>query len=210
MSLGRIVAALPVRDFATGKQRLAGQLTAAQRGAVVQTLLAHVVATLRAADVVAALAVTSSDPAVLDWARAHAVHALAAPPGLNPALDHAAHWAAAHEADALLVVLPDLPLLTVAAVRQLVALGQPHSVVLAPARDNGTNALLVAPPLALRWRFGHESAAMHRQQAVAAGLALHLCNDPAWAHDLDTPADLAALPLEHPLWRAIGRDGALS
>ena len=70
--------------------------------------------------------------------------------------------------------------------------------MIAPDRAaRGTNALLVAPPLALGPGFGEESFARHRRLAERADLTLAIVERPGLALDLDTPADVALLLADH-------------
>ena len=97
---------------------------------------------------------------------------------------------AASDIDALLVVPADVPLL---APRELDALAAPINapgVRIAPARDGGTNGLLLAPPALIATRFGPDSAARHRLAAAAAGAGVEQLNVPGLAFDIDTPQDL--------------------
>ena len=111
------------------------------------------------------------------------------------------HFADIRQASALLIVLGDLPLLTPADVAEMVALAAPRTVVLAPDRHGtGSNALLLAPPGLLPFRFGPHSAARHAAAATRRGLALRRYVATGTAFDIDTPADLAAwLPSDVPL-----------
>ncbi len=63
-------------------------------------------------------------------------------------------------------------------------------VVLVPDRHgSGTNALLLAPPNAIDFRFGEGSRAAHAAAAEAAG-ATYVELDGPLSFDLDTPEDL--------------------
>ncbi len=195
------VAVLPVRAWRGGKQRLAPHLSAAQREALIAALLTHVVECLAQLPAVAACAVVSGDPAVRDWAAARRLVALAeALPGLNPAVEQGRRWALDQGAARLLVVLPDLPLL--AATELALLLADPAPLVLAPDRaGRGTNALALRLGPLLPFVFGADSLAHFQTAAAQLALPAALCHQPGLAYDLDTAADLAALPASHPLWQ---------
>lgn len=195
-----IVAVLPIRSLHDGKQRLANVLAPEQRGSLVRQLAQGVIAALRHSHVIEACVVVSGDNAVLEWAAQQGSATLyEATQGLNPALEAARQWASVHRADGLLIILPDLPLLTAADVLQLVALSTPRSIILAPDRHGtGTNALLLRPMDLLPFRFGVNSLQQHQLLARSVGVDLILCSLPGFAFDLDTPADLAALGRSHP------------
>jgi 2-phospho-L-lactate guanylyltransferase len=189
-----MVALVPVKAFAEAKSRLAPELSAARRAELAARLLAHVLDAILASDAVDVCGVVSPDPVVLAQARAWGAVPLAqGRPGLNPGLEAGRAWAVGRGAQALLIVLGDLPLLTPADVAGLVAEAAPRTVVLAPDRHEvGTNALLIAPPDLVPFRFGPDSAARHAAEAARQGLALRHYRSSGTAFDIDTPADLAA------------------
>ena len=203
----RLVAVVPLQALAGAKSRLAAALAPAERAALTLRLL-HGVLDALAAPAVAERLVVSPDPRALAEARAAGAATLrqrlpTRGDALNDALAEARDWAAARGADALLVVLGDLPLLTAADVAALVALAGRDApvVVLAPDRhERGTNALLLRPPDAIPFAFGPDSLARHLAAATARGLPVRLYRAPGTALDLDTPEDLAALPA-----RVVGR-----
>ena len=99
-------------------------------------------------------------------------------------------------ADALLVVLGDLPYLTASDVASIVRLlpVDATGAVLAPDRhERGTNALLLRPPDALPFAFGRDSFQRHVARAVALGVRTVWYTSEGTRRDVDTPDDLAAL-----------------
>jgi 2-phospho-L-lactate guanylyltransferase len=115
---------------------------------------------------------------------------------LNAAIRQAQAVAAAASADALLVVPGDLPTVSSLDIAALLdASGADASAVtIAPDRiDEGTNALLLAPPTAIAPSFGVGSFARHAELARQAGLAQAVVRRPGLTLDLDTPADVALL-----------------
>jgi 2-phospho-L-lactate guanylyltransferase len=79
-------------------------------------------------------------------------------------------------------------------VAALVEAGGAGTAVIGRAHDGGTNALWVCPATALVPAFGAAgSAAVHAARARDHGLAAVLLDRPGIAHDVDTPADLAAV-----------------
>ena len=85
----------------------------------------------------------------------------------------------------------DLPFLTPQDVSQLIAPdGAGPRVAIAPdRRDEGTNALYVAPPGLLKYAFGAHSFAKHLELAQAAGATVRICRLPDVALDVDGPED---------------------
>ncbi|HEV2235449.1 MAG TPA: NTP transferase domain-containing protein, partial [Ktedonobacterales bacterium] len=168
-------------------------------------LLGRVAGALTSSGAVCATAVVSPDAAVLAWARQAGLVALPQQAGeLNDAVALGAGWARRLGADALLVTLGDLPFLTGGEVRALAARGAdlarhpspgaPGSAVLAPDRaGTGTNALYVAPPVALPFVFGAASRERFTALAAQAGVSLDTFTSPGTAFDVDGADDLTLL-----------------
>jgi 2-phospho-L-lactate guanylyltransferase len=98
-------------------------------------------------------------------------------------------------ADAFLTIPGDVPCVTAAEIRALVAaLAAPPAVVFAPSRSGlGTNGALLAPPAAMPLTFGEPSIDSHLGAARALGLEPGVVRLPGLALDVDAPADLAPL-----------------
>ena len=162
-------------------------------------MLHDVVRALRAAPDISGVTVLSRDAAAAREAARLGAAFLQEPPG-NGDLNAAVRLAqqARADADALLVVPGDLPLISAADIIALTgALTRAPSVVIAPSRDGGTNGLLLRPPGVMAPAYGPDSAARHQAAARAAGAAVAVVETARWALDIDTPEDLArarALP----------------
>ncbi len=205
-----LAAIMPLRDLASGKSRLRPILPDAWRQALLIALARRVLDALVESGVATRVALIAPDPAIMarvsENRTVETLHQC--DQGLNAALDVATQWAQSHAAEALLVLPADLPRITPAAIRMLVA-GIPPAPAVCLASDqigDGTNALLVAPPGSMPWCFGAASFARHSTEARQRGLALATCDLPEFACDLDTPADLRDLALHWSgavdLWRA--------
>jgi 2-phospho-L-lactate guanylyltransferase len=138
----------------------------------------------------------TEDERVADAARRAGARAFVlAEEGLNPSLEAAAASLAREGAQALLVVLGDVPGITAEDVRALTealeALGR-RGVVLAPAHDGGTAALLRMPHDVIPAAFGRQSAERHQRLAKARGVPLRELALARLAIDLDRPEDLDA------------------
>jgi 2-phospho-L-lactate guanylyltransferase len=132
---------------------------------------------------------------------------------LNRDLEIGRRWALRQGADTLLIALGDLPLLTGAAVGEMVAVaGAPsraQAVVIAPdRRKDGTNLLLIAPPDLLPFAYGRHSLAHHLDAARRAGVEPAIYRAEAASFDVDTPADLAQL-VARGLWPPGARELAM-
>lgn len=186
---------VPVKSLSASKSRLATILPAHERARLMRGLLQHVLTTAQASHYFAEIVVISRDSQV--WALAHlaGVGALREEGhALNPALEQARRTAFGQNADAILVLPADLPLLTTADLQALVEMAQTGpGVVLAPSSTDGTSALLLRPPHAIPFAFGPDSFARHCALAEAHGLPCRVYHSPTLAFDVDLPADWAAL-----------------
>jgi 2-phospho-L-lactate guanylyltransferase len=191
----RTIAIVPVKALAEAKTRLAAVLTPPERAALTLRALRNVLAALDQPGIAERL-VVSPDETVLREAQALGARGLQqVGGGLNEGLAQARARAIADGADAILVVLGDLPLLAQDDVAELLDLAdRPGVAVFAPDRHGaGTNALLLYPAAALPFAFGAGSLARHRAAATARGLLICQYDAAGTALDLDTPDDLAAL-----------------
>src|SRR4051794_21823805 len=110
----RIPVLLPVKQLGTAKRRLAGILSPTERADLVLAMLSDVMVAVRGAALEAF--VLSPDPRVIAHAEAAETGTIAERPRLG-SLSRALEWACAQLAarsDAVLVVLPDVPLITAA------------------------------------------------------------------------------------------------
>src|SRR5437588_3313088 len=183
------VIAVPVKSLSRAKSRLSRVLTPLERAALTLAMLEDVLD--------AALSVpgwetwvVSPDEAALEIAADRGAKPFAEEkPPLAAAVRQVEVQAMEREADALAVLLADLPLLTGDSLqRALTTLG---SVVLAPSEaDGGTNLLLRRPPRAIGARFGRDSFARHRAGAEARGLPAAVVTSTELTVDLDVPEDI--------------------
>lgn len=191
----RICAAVPVKEPARAKSRLAGAV--GDRGAFALAMLDRVLRALTGCPALAEIAVVSPDPGVLRYAASRGLATLAQDgTGLNEACGLALSWAQSRGADALLVAHGDLPWLQPSDVSAMArALTGPRGIVLAPDRHGqGTNALLLAPPQAFGFAFGPASFRRHLEEARRLALDVAVHRSRGTEHDVDLPGDLLDLP----------------
>ena len=186
---------VPVKPFDEGKSRLADALPGDVRAAHSRRWLTHVLTTARLWGRFTAILVVSRDPAVRTLAaELGALPVVEVGEGLNPALHQAQSRAAAAGAGAVLALPSDLPLLSEEDLAELYDLAlEGPGVVVAPAHDAGTNALLLRPPGAIPYAFGENSFAAHVRLAAAAGLPCRIYHSATLALDIDRPEDLLVL-----------------
>jgi 2-phospho-L-lactate guanylyltransferase len=191
----QIHAVVPVKALDRAKSRLAGRLGADERRALVIEMLGRVLATLlgcRGA-ALAEVWVISADPAVLARAAAAGARTLRDEAGdLNGALAQARESLADAGAAAMLIIPADVPLITAAdvvALAGLLAAGADLALA-TDRRGDGTNALGLRLPSGLPFRFGEQSAHLHRAAAADLGLIPQLYASPTVSLDVDDPESL--------------------
>ncbi len=187
-------AILPIKPFAEAKTRLSGTLSPAERAALAEEFYRHSLSVLMQVRALEGVLVTSRDPLILDTARRAGAYALleAGAPELNAAIRGAIEVACVLDADGVLILPADLPLITPEDIAQILDLGcAPRVAVLTPdAHYEGTNGLYLSPPDLFTVHYGPGSFARHKALAEATGAAVHIYESPHMALDIDTPADL--------------------
>ena len=157
-------------------------------------MLAHTLTVLQQVKRIAGVLVVSRDSAALSQARQYGAQTVqeSGSPKLNEALTRATQVVATWNAEGVLVLPADLPLLCVEDIEGMLALGTyAPTVVIAPDRHGtGTNALLLRPPRVIKYGFGEGSCQKHQEYANEIGAELHIYQSPTLALDVDTPADL--------------------
>jgi 2-phospho-L-lactate/phosphoenolpyruvate guanylyltransferase len=186
-----IVAVIPVKPLAQGKQRIAAVLDIEARQRLIQAMLDGVVNALQGSAGIAQIRILTSDAALV---RVGSHHLVDRGDGLNASLASAAHTLCQEGADAMLVIPADLPFVTSADIDRLIANARPGRAVMVPdARGSGTNALLLAPPTLFVPHFGSASASAHQRAALTVGADVVIHRSYNLGRDIDEPGDLAML-----------------
>jgi 2-phospho-L-lactate guanylyltransferase len=178
------------RDPLRAKTRLRGALTPRQRAALAEAMLDDV---LRAATSTRwPVLVVTDARTTARRARAAGARALVVPArGTRDGARQGLRRVELDGAGAALVIAADVPLVTPADLRRIVAAGKRSDVVIVPdRRRSGTNAIYLRPPSRIAPRFGRGSLAAHRVAAGANGRILSISRV---GLDVDTPADLDVL-----------------
>jgi 2-phospho-L-lactate guanylyltransferase len=187
----RVLVAMPMKPFDQAKSRLADVMPREQRERLARVLF------LRTQRFFAThfgdfdrLVVTPSQ-GVKHACRRIGAECLMEPgvEGMNVAAMRAIGWAAERGYSKILLIPGDVPVWMRSEVHMLIGLGNRHDVVIARARDGGTNALLLGLPNQFQCSYGSNSSLVHQQAALDAGLTAWVCKPPFLAHDLDVPAD---------------------
>ena len=193
---------IPIRGLHGGKSRLAGQLHADQRSALIASMATRVICAVADAGVADSIVIVSREADLLHHlpvgeVRTHLVHQPDHSIGLNAAIDLGRREAMRWQAESMLVLSADLPELTSSAVALFVRRVAGAAVaVVADRAGLGTNALLLRGASALArfgFHFGHDSRRLHRAESLRLGLDHAEQAIPEIALDLDTPDDWAML-----------------
>jgi 2-phospho-L-lactate guanylyltransferase len=172
---------IPLRSFAFGKERLTSALDESERAAFVANMANRVVAAAGNRTV----AIVSSAPEVLAWARDLDLACIDDPGDLNRAARAGVEWARDNGFTRVVIAHGDLPL---ASSFDAVDLDGDVVAIVPDQRDDGTPVISLPTALDFAFAYGPGSAARHIE---AAGLHVAVIRDPALAFDVDTPADLS-------------------
>jgi 2-phospho-L-lactate guanylyltransferase len=195
-------AIVPVKQFHLAKQRLAPQLSQAERSDLFRAMVADVLGCIRATAGIEHILIVTREPAARDLAAAVEAEILVETDGgLVPAVTQGAAAARLAGASGIVIVPGDLPLAGPEDLQRVLDAhaasvtenhGTGHAVTLVADADAiGTNCLACTPPDLIEFRFGTDSCRAHRQAARAAGVEAKVLAVPGLALDVDTPEDLA-------------------
>ncbi|MET0547197.1 MAG: 2-phospho-L-lactate guanylyltransferase [Caulobacterales bacterium] len=175
-------ALVPMKRKGVQKSRLAGRLSDSERAALMEFMAAHVLNVLADAPEIARVLVLSPDAPVLPrfgWVEDKGR-------GLNEELSA---FQKTLESGGLLIVHGDVPLLTGAAIGEMLCAAEAAGCAIAPDRHGtGTNALALKTPGSFVFAFGEGSFAKHLSAFPDAAVV----RIEALSHDVDTPDDLEA------------------
>jgi 2-phospho-L-lactate/phosphoenolpyruvate guanylyltransferase len=189
-------AAVPVKEFAGAKQRLAPALSPAERQALAAAMVEDVLAALADAPL-AGIMVNTLDPLAAELARRYGARVVTdgARDGHTGAVAAMARILAAEGRAGMLALPGDIPRVTSAEIAAVVEARRPApSLTIVPAHDGrGSNAVLCSPPLVMPLKFGDDSFMPHLAAARALGIEPTIVRLPGIGLDIDQPQDLDAL-----------------
>lgn len=195
----RTYAVLPVKHFAHAKQRLGASLDERPRSELALAMVRDVVGALAGARTLDGVLVVTADREAAALAGGAGFEVVDEPilAGHSAAAELGIDRAVALGAERVLLVPGDCPGLAASDVDALLERHRSAGVVVVPDRHGlGTNALLLAPPRAIRPAFGEGSCARHQDLAASADVACAIDRIAALALDVDDAADLDALRRE--------------
>ena len=202
----RTIAVLPVKRFASAKQRLAADFSAGTRRAIVEAMVTDVLVALRRAAEVDQVLVVTRDPAVEALAHGYDADTVADPEerSHSDAATLGVREAIARGARRVVLIPGDTPALDpkqLDALLQRAALEREAAVFVVPDRHGtGTNALVLTPPDVIEPRFGPSSRDRHVKAAETQSVVVVVDEVASLVLDVDTADDLEALRLALGTW----------
>ena len=190
-------AIVPIKPLNRSKSRLSPILNGEQREALSRKMLELTLTTLKQVTGISGILTISRDNKALTLARAFKVQTVqeSGQPELNAALARATQAVMAWNASRILILASDIPLMTVADIDGILALAKRDTktvVIATDRREEGTNALLVAPPGLIPYCYGEDSFRKHVAEAAKLGVEAQIFRSPTISLDVDVPEDLAA------------------
>lgn len=178
----RAVVLVPIKSFATAKNRLSPVLDTRERADLARELARRVV---RAAHELPVVIVCGDDDVAAWAAEVGASVAWQSGPGLNRAVSGGLE-ALARDYDEVIVAHADLP-----RARDLRVVRGFDGVTLVPDRHrDGTNVICLPAGCEFRFAYGPGSFERHCAEVARIGHELRVLDDDALAWDIDTPDDL--------------------
>jgi 2-phospho-L-lactate guanylyltransferase len=190
-----IFAIIPVKTLLKSKIRLSTVLGQPERQVFTLAMLEDVLKAVKCSEVHQTVLV-SSDSVVKKIAHEFKVMFLQEKmQGLNKAVNQATRWCLQKNAESVLILPADIPLLKPEDVNKMVRLGSEETsvVVFSPSKNGGTNALLLKPPNIIQPRFGPNSFRKHLNEASALKVPSKIYLSKRVSLDIDTVDDLKLL-----------------
>ena len=187
---------IPMKDPQYSKQRLSDVLAPDERQCVALNLLNKTLGFLNTHFADYDVLIVTPSTLIAEIARQYQVKVLLEPQanGLNDAITQGAQYCQLHGYKSVLVLPADIIDLCIHEFESLLNKPRPDdSVIICPADDGGTNALLCTPPMAIDFNYGIDSCSKHWHNAKRKGYQCELLTLPSLALDLDTAQDLQQL-----------------
>ena len=184
-----VVAVVPLKNLKLAKSRLSNILAEGERQELVLAMFDDVLVSLRAShfiDEIFLVADKYFDP-VADVQMITEIKNR----GYDEAIIEALKDSRVNQAQAMLILPADLPLVSRDELNTLIRDQEDRSIRIAGARDqDGTNALVMKPPHLLATSFGVGSFKRHKKFAKALSVKIEEVNLPGLSFDVDTEKDL--------------------
>lgn len=187
----RVFAAVPVKSLLNSKTRLSDVLSQQERRSFALSMVEDVLTALKSSRVYRVV-VISPDKTLQASAESFGVSFLMEnKPGLNRVASQVTEWCIRNNAESVLTVSADIPLIIPRDVNRILELGdEGMSMVISPSKNGGTNALFQGAASLIRPRFGRRSFMKHVNEAAAKGLSYRIYYSERVAFDIDSLEDL--------------------
>lgn len=194
----KVFAIVPVKNFESGKSRLASLLTVEERVKLSELFLDYTLNTLTNTSAISNVVVVSSDKRAEGIAKIHNVKFLQEKKnqGVNAAVALADVYISEYAVDATIVIPQDLPLLLPEDIERICTSAQEHEkcLVICPSlRFDGSNALLRRPPLLITTNYDNDSYNVHIKKAKASDAIIKIIKTKRIMTDIDTVEDVINL-----------------
>jgi 2-phospho-L-lactate guanylyltransferase len=188
MKLNSTVALIPVRFFPEAKHRLAENWDTTSRRALVQAMLADVLAALESAKTIdQRIIVTCDEIFSTEYHQENVETYRSSVKGLNSELMTHVHHLEENGIQNILIILADLPLLTSEVIDEIVTTGQntQRPVIAQDWKGTGTNILFCHLPLPIEPCFGYQSLQNYQTGFEKANLSPIIYHSVESALDID-------------------------
>lgn len=194
----KVFAIVPVKNFESGKSRLASLLTVEERVKLSELFLDYTLNTLTNTSAISNVVVVSSDKRAEGIAKIHNAKFLQEKKnqGVNAAVALADVYISEYAVDATIVIPQDLPLLLPEDIERICTSAQEHEkcLVICPSlRFDGSNALLRRPPLLITTNYDNDSYNVHIKKAKASDAIIKIIKTKRIMIDIDTVEDVINL-----------------
>jgi 2-phospho-L-lactate guanylyltransferase len=194
----KVFAIVPVKNFVSGKSRLASLLSVEERIKISKLFLDCTLKTLTNTSVISNVVVVSSDKRAEAIAKIYDAKFLQEKKdqGVNAAVALADVYISEYDVDATIVIPQDLPLLLPEDIEHMCTSAQEHEkcLVICPSlRFDGSNALLRRPPLLITTNYDNDSYNVHIKIAKALNATLKIIKTKRIMTDIDTVEDVINL-----------------
>ena len=198
--MDKLCVVIPMKSPQRSKQRLASSLSDASRESLSLNLFRNTLDFFQQHFPMLDVLVVSESLEVLTLAQSYEANTLFddGANGLNGALRFACDWVKQSGYDSQLIIPGDIAVLDPTEIVTLIDAAQESQVVIAVAKDGGTNALLTSPPDAIDFEYGKASASAHKANAINKHLKYHCLHFTNLALDIDHSEDLQTALIQEP------------
>ncbi|MEL0637052.1 MULTISPECIES: 2-phospho-L-lactate guanylyltransferase [Marinomonas] len=198
--MSKLCIVIPMKCPKRAKQRLATCLPQVERESLAISMFQNTLAFFRTHFPDLQVMVISESSEMLALASSYSAQTVLekGSKGLNGALLQACEWVNKAGFSHQMIVPSDIALLDKCEFSVLLKAAKRHQVVVAKAKDGGTNALVTSPPNAIDFHYGQNSAEKHGMDALDHDLSFCQLELPNLSQDIDQSDDLERAIAQQP------------